>query len=71
METENQFNESGEFPVTTLPAGTTTKPPNRSAGWAAIVSGMMGIMGFGFLIGFAAFLASQKTEFKELETFPC
>lgn len=45
-------------------------PVNRPAGWAAIGSGMMGVLGFGFLIGFAAYVASQKTEFKELEDVP-
>lgn len=56
--------------MTTLPVATTREPTNRPAGWAAIASGLMGIMSFAFLIACAVFIASQKTEIKEFDDAP-
>lgn len=48
--------------MTTLPEATTTDSTYRSAGWAAITSGVFGIMAFGVLIVAVAYMVKLNPD---------
>ena len=57
--------------MTTPPAATATRPTKRFVGWAAIASGIMGIMSFGFLLAFVAYAVTHKMgDIKEFADIP-
>ena len=57
--------------MTAPPEAPTREPTNRATGWAAIASGIVGIISFGFLLAFIAYAVTQKMgDIKEFAEIP-